>query len=140
MSRSIRMLGVLLAGLASLAACSAKGADSLHLEQIKLPPGFKITVYAAGVPNAREMALGSKGTLFVGSRTAGNVYAVMPGEGDFGGRVVKIAGGLNMPSGVAFHDGSLYVAEVSRITRYDNIENQLPNVPKPVVVNDKLPL
>jgi glucose/arabinose dehydrogenase len=124
----------------ALAGCALKGADAIRLDQIKLPPGFRISVYASGVPNAREMALGSKGTLFVGSRTAGNVYAVVPPTDEgAAARVLKIAGGLNMPSGVAFRDGSLYVAEVSRITRYDGIEDHLQSPPSPIVVNDKLP-
>jgi len=125
---------------AALAGCALRGADAIRVDQIKLPPGFKISVYASGVANAREMALGSKGTLFVGSRTAGNVYAVIPPADETSrAQVLKIAAGLNMPSGVAFRDGSLYVAEVSRITRFADIENQLQRPPKPVVVNDTLP-
>jgi glucose/arabinose dehydrogenase len=110
------------------------------LPQIKLPEGFRIEVYAAGVPNARQMALGEKGTLFVGSRNAGTVYAVVDNNGDHkADQVLTIASGLNMPSGLAFRDGALYVAEVSRIIRYDGIEARLDNPPAPVVVNDTLP-
>jgi glucose/arabinose dehydrogenase len=118
-----------------LASCTGRttAAETPDLQKIKLPPGFTISVYAANVPNARQMALGSNGTVFVGSRTAGNVYAIVKGK------VLTIARGLRMPSGVAFKDGALYVAEVSRIQRYDNIETNLTNPPKPVVVADKLP-
>src|SRR5438552_3424858 len=136
MTQSIKSL--LTACVAVLATCmvpgcSMKAGDALHLEQIKLPPGFRISVYATGVSNAREMALGAKGTVFVGSRTAGNVYAVTAQAAQSGGaQVIRIATGLNMPSGVAYHDGALYVAEVSRVIRFDNIENQLQNSPKPV--------
>jgi glucose/arabinose dehydrogenase len=138
MTRYLRSGLVMLA--AALAGCALRGADAIRVDQIKLPPGFKISVYASGVPNAREMALGSKGTLFVGSRTAGNVYAVIPPTDETSrAQVLKIAAGLNMPSGVAFRDGALYVAEVSRITRFGDIENQLQRPPKPVVVNDTLP-
>src|SRR6267143_1659733 len=49
---------------------------------IKLPPGFTITVYAADVPNARQMALGPTGVVFVGSRSAGKVYAVVDRDGN----------------------------------------------------------
>jgi glucose/arabinose dehydrogenase len=112
----------------------------LPLEKVKLPPGFSISVYAAGVRNPREMALGPGGTLFVGSMDAGNVYAIVDRDGDnHADDVIRIAGGLRMPSGVAFRDGSLYVAEISRVTRYDNIESRLKNPPKPVVVNDRFP-
>jgi glucose/arabinose dehydrogenase len=113
---------------------------SALLPQIKLPEGFRIEVYAADVRNARQMALGDKGTLFVGSRTAGNVYAVVDTNGDHkADRVLTIASELNMPSGLAFRDGALYVAEVSRIIRFDDIEARLENPPAPVVVNDTLP-
>jgi glucose/arabinose dehydrogenase len=110
------------------------------LPLIKLPEGFSIDVYAAGVGNARQMALGDKGTLFVGSRTAGNVYAVVDKDGDHkADQVLTIASGLTSPSGLAFKDGALYVAEISRIIRYDGIESRLDNPPAPVVVNDSLP-
>jgi glucose/arabinose dehydrogenase len=113
---------------------------SVLLPQIKLPEGFRIEVYAADVRNARQMALGDKGTLFVGSRTAGNVYAVVDTNGDHkADRVLTIASKLDMPSGLAFRDGALYVAEVSRIIRFDDIEARLENPPAPVVVNDTLP-
>jgi len=123
-----------------LAACAAQGNQPVSLEKIMLPPGFSISIYASGVRNAREMALGPGGTLFVASMNAGNVYAVVDSNKDnIADEVIEIARGLHLPSGVAVRDGSLYVAEVSRITRYDNIESHLKTPPKPVVVNDKLP-
>ena len=128
-------VGTVLLAFAALVSCVGRttAADTPDLQKIKLPPGFTISVYAANVPNARQMALGTKGTVFVGSRTAGNVYAIV------NGKVLTIAHGLRMPSGVAYKDGALYVAEVSRILRYDNIEANLTNPPKPIVVTDKLP-
>ena len=114
--------------------------QKLPLDQIKLPPGFVIELYATGLPDARQMALGDKGTLFVGSRRARRVYAVVDRDGDKkGDQVYTIATGLASPSGIAFRDGALYVAEVSRVTRYDGIESKLDSPPQPVVVNDKLP-
>src|SRR6185295_5044042 len=115
-------------------------ADSLHLEKIKLPPGFSIAVYAVDVPNARGMTLGDKGTVFVGTKSKGDVYAVMDKDGDqHADKVVKIASGLRMPVGVAYHRGSLYVSAVSRILRFDNIEEQLADPPAPVTVTDRFP-
>jgi glucose/arabinose dehydrogenase len=114
--------------------------QALPLDKITLPPGFRIALYATGVNNAREMALGSAGTLFAGSRTAGNVYAVVDRNRDYhADEVIKIAGGLEMPSGIAFRNGALYVAEISRVIRYDNIESQLKSPPRPVVVSDRFP-
>src|SRR5262245_36559253 len=117
-----------------------RSGQAIPLESIKLPPGFSISIYARGLKNARQMAIGSNGTLFVGSMNAGKVYAVVDRDKDNrGDEVITIASGLDMPSGVAFRNGALYVAEISRVTRYDDIETQLKNPPRPVVVNDKFP-
>ncbi|MFQ5683950.1 MAG: PQQ-dependent sugar dehydrogenase [Candidatus Binatia bacterium] len=114
--------------------------QTLPLEKIKLPPGFHIRIYARNVVDARSMALSPKGTLFVGTRRAGKVYAVTDrnrdGKAD---EVVTIAKGLNMPNGVAFRNGSLYVADVNRILRLDNIESRLYHSRTPIVVNDQFP-
>ena len=110
----------------------------LPLERIKLPPGFEITVFAEGVKDARSMALGEKGTLFVATRTAGNVYAIKH-DGRKATQVIVIAKGLNMPNGVAVKDGALYVAEVDKVWRYDAIESSLPKAPQPHLVYGKYP-
>src|SRR5258708_19731966 len=112
-------------------------AADLPLDKIKLPPGFKIEI-AARVENAREMALGARGTLFVGSMQAGKVYAVTlePGKP---GSVTTIASGLKMPVGVAFRNGALYVSAVDRILRFDDIETTLKTPPKPPILPHKLP-
>ena len=112
----------------------------LHLEQIDLPQGFNIDLYADKVLNARSMVLGSGGTLFVGTRRAGNVYAVLDHNKDNkADEVITIARGLNMPNGMAFRHGALYVAEVGRVLRYDNIEDHLGKPPIPSVVNNTFP-
>lgn len=114
--------------------------QTLPIEQITLPPGFEIRVYASGVENARSMALSPTGTLFVGSRSAGNVYAILDRNGDGNAdEVITLARGLHEPNGVAFRDGALYVAEVHRVLRFDDIESRLKNPPAPVVVNDQFP-
>ncbi|MBI2370718.1 MAG: sorbosone dehydrogenase family protein [Deltaproteobacteria bacterium] len=119
------------------APLTAKPAHEIPLDRIKLPPGFQISLWAEGLPNARSITLGSKGLVFVSSRVAGNVYAVVD-KGDR--REVKIiAKGLHRPNGVAFRGGALYVAELSRILRFDNIEDRLDNPPAPVVIFDRLP-
>src|SRR5205085_12086802 len=109
----------------------------LPLETIKLPPGFAIELVAR-VDNARAMALGANGTLFVGSMRAGKVYAARTKAGT-GPEVVTIASGLSLPIGVAFRNGALHVSSVDRILRYDNIEERLVGPPAPVIVTDKLP-
>ncbi|MEN6586304.1 MAG: sorbosone dehydrogenase family protein [Sulfuricella sp.] len=115
-------------------------AGALPLGDIRLPPGFTIGVYADKLPGARSMALGPDGTLFVGTRSEGKVYALQDRNGDGrADRVLTLASGLNMPNGVAFRDGALYVAEVNRILRYDAIESHLDRPPRPVIVNDDFP-
>ena len=127
--------------LAGLAAACAQ-AQNLPLEQIRLPPGFHITLFASDVPNARGMAWGDQGTLFVGSRGAGRVYALKHKDGK-ATQVTIVATGLNMPSGLAFSNGALYVGAVDRILRYDDIEARLASNPagvlQPVIVSDKFP-
>lgn len=112
-------------------------ADKIQLDKLKVPAGFKLELYASGVPNARTLRLGDKGTLFVSTRLAGNVYALVEKDGK---REVKtIARGLHRPNGLAFHNGSLYVAELSKVWRYDNIEANLDNPPQPTLISDKFP-
>lgn len=116
------------------------GLDSKYnLDKIKLPKGFRISVYAE-VPNARSMCWGEKGTLFVGNRSENSVYAVTDENRDGKAeKVFKIASGLNTPNGVAFRNGSLFIAEINRILRIDNIEQTLASPSAPVVVYDGYP-
>ncbi|MFZ2948152.1 MAG: PQQ-dependent sugar dehydrogenase [Desulfuromonadaceae bacterium] len=110
------------------------------LADIRLPPGFAIDYFAPKVPGARSLAAGPDGIVFVGTRGEGKVYAVIDKNGDGkADEVLTIAKGLQMPNGVAFRNGSLYVAEVGRILRFDNIVKRLRNPPPPVVVTDALP-
>jgi len=107
------------------------------LKNVKLPPGFKIELWASGLPQARQMAWGKDGTLFVGSFLATNVYAVT----DQGGkRTVKtVLKGMKMPTGLAYRDGALYVADIDKIYKYDNPEANPDSLPQPQVVYDDLP-
>ncbi len=115
-------------------------AQDLPLDKIILPKEFTIRVYGDDVPGARSMTLSPNRTLFVGTRGAGKVYAVLDLDGDNKAeKVITIARGLNSPNGVAFRYGALYVAEINRVLRYDNIETRLTDPPPPVVVNDTFP-
>jgi len=115
----------------------AAAPDKLPTAKLKVPQGFNIEVYAAGMTNAREMALGDKGTVFVGSRLVDKVYAIVNKDGK---RTVKVlASGLYRPNGVAFKNGTLYIAELSKISKIDNVEDHLDDPPKPTVIYDNLP-
>src|SRR5215475_10189093 len=129
-----------LAGALAAAGPAAAAGPQLPLERIALPPGFKIDVYASGLEDARSMALAPSGVLFVGTRREGKVYAVVDTNGDHrADEIHTIATDLDMPNGVAFRDGSLYVAERGRISRYDGIEKRLDDPPAPVLVKGDLP-
>lgn len=129
---------ILLVLLMLLALPSLSRGQGLPLERIKLPPGFTIGVYAQ-VPEARSLALGPEGIVFVGSRRGGTVSALVPRAGSSSAEVVTVARGLNAPNGVAFRDGALYVAEIGRILRYDDIAARLRNPPRPALVTDRYP-
>lgn len=131
--RMVLYLLTALLGLAWPAAISCS--RPIRLNEIKLPKGFQIEIYADEVPGARSMTLSPAGILFVGSRAPGKVYAVRPDSR----KVTVLARGLNMPNGVAFRDGALYVAEINRVIKFEDIEARLDKPPPAVVVNDRLP-
>lgn len=111
----------------------------VKLDRIKLPEGFQIEVWAADIPNARSLAMSENGVVFVGNRQEKNVYAVLDEDGD--GKADSkfiLAEGLRMPNGVAYKDGDLYVAEVSKILKFPNILDNLTN-PKYEVIFDGYP-
>ncbi len=115
---------------------TGRPASELPIDKLRVPAGFKVEVWADGVPEARSLALGDEGTVFVSNRLAKNVYAVVDRNGK---REVKIIlKGLNAPNGIAFSKGTLYVAERGRITRYDGIEHRLDNPPEGKIVVDNL--
>ncbi|HEU4531725.1 MAG TPA: PQQ-dependent sugar dehydrogenase [Steroidobacteraceae bacterium] len=134
-----RTLGWLAAPALGFASASALADAADVVRQLKAPEGFEISVWADNVAGARSMARGEGGTVFVGTRGAGIVYAVVPPKGDAPARVLKVASGLNSPNGVAVRGDALYVAEINRILRYDGIERQLQKPPAPVVVTEALP-
>ncbi len=130
---------------ALLLACAAPEATpqpsaALPLDRIKLPAGFSIGIFSAQVPGARSLALSPKGIVYVGTRREGKVYALADRDRD--GRadeVHTIASGLRVPNGVAWKDGALFVAEVSRVLRFDGIDDRLANPPQPQVVTAAYP-
>lgn len=121
-------------------ARQAPPAPPFAISSLTLPAGFRAEVFAEGVDNARSMALGAQGTVFVGSQYAGKVHAVVDRDGDHkADRVIVIASGLDQPNGVAMRNGALYVATRSRLLRFDDIENHLDAPPAPVTVKADLP-
>jgi glucose/arabinose dehydrogenase len=129
-----------------LSIAQAQPKKEFHLEKIHLPAGFKIELLVDQIPDARSMTLSPQGTLYVGTREEGKVYAIPEAtSGKKPLKVLTLAEKLKMPNGVAFRDGALYVAEINRILRYDGIEEKIKSSPneltkiKPATVYQKLP-
>ena len=122
----------------SIVSC-AYAASPVQLDKIKLPKGFHIQLFTADVPRARAMCYSPSGVLYVGSWT-GNVYAVTDAAKDWKPEAVKIvATGLDMPVGVDFHNGDLYISSHTKIVKLPGIEKDLDHPPVPVTVYDGLP-
>ena len=126
---------------AALAACAIASAAP-QLDALRLPDGFRVELLTDTVPNARQMTLGrsgdGKGIVYVGSAGAGKVYAVEYGASGRG-TVRTIAAGLQLPTGVAYRDGALFVGALARVLRFDAIDDKLASPPAPVLVSDRLP-
>lgn len=124
-------------------AGAAEEAKKLPVEELKAPEGFHVALYAEGMRSARSLALGDKGTVFVGTRNnpEGVIYALLDEDGDHvAEKTLIVAKGLDMPNGVVFHKGTLYIAEQSQISKIENIEEHLDNPPAPVTVLGGFPL
>ncbi|MBR8313799.1 sorbosone dehydrogenase family protein [Burkholderia dolosa] len=126
----------LLAGLACLASAPID-AEPLPVNELAVPAGFRVEVLTDAVPTAREMAWSPRGILYVGTRE-GRVHALVMREGRITARHV-VASGLDMPVGVAYRDGALYISAVSRILRIDRVDERLAKPPTPAIVTDALP-
>lgn len=124
--------------VAPLTLSGRQAADPLA--SLVLPAGFRAAVFADNVENARTMVLGPNGTVFVSSRTAGKLHAVVDRNGDHrADEVLLLASGLDQPNGIAMRNGALFVATASRLLRFDDIEQHLAAPPAPVTVRDDLP-
>lgn len=128
---------VAIIALAVMALSATPAVSAVDLDDIKLPPGFSIEVYA-DVPNARSLALGTDGVVYVSNRRADSVYAVVPLTNGRT-RVIEIADDLETPNGIAYKDGDLYVAEIDRVLVYRGIDNRINNPPVPEVLDIDLP-
>jgi glucose/arabinose dehydrogenase len=112
-------------------------ADKLPTAQLKLPPGFNVEVYSSGIANARSLRIGDNGTVFVGTRFGNKVTAIVKKDGKTENKT--IAEGLYRPNGLAIHKGTLYIAELSQISKIENVEANLDKVNKPTVIYTDLP-
>jgi glucose/arabinose dehydrogenase len=116
---------------------AATPASRLPVDRLKVPKGFTVDVYASGIANARTLRIGDKGTVFAGTRLSDKVYAIV--NRDRRSEVKVIASGLCRPNGLAYKDGTLYIAERSQVSKIDHVEDDLDNPAKPTVIYDQLP-
>src|ERR1051325_10752803 len=112
----------------------ATAVDKLPLDKIKLPAGFKAEVWSSGHAGGRTMVMGDKGTMFMGTRIIGRVYAITEKDGKREAKV--LLQGLTQPNGLAFKNGALYVFAINKVFRYDNIESKLDNPGTPVELTE----
>lgn len=116
--------------------CQAQDVD---LDSLQLPDGFSVSVYAE-VPGPRQLALGANNTVFVGTNRGGSVRAIVDRNGDYeADAVVVLTEGMNAPNGVAYHAGDLYIGEINRISKIENVDDHLMAGQATVTVNDALP-
>ncbi|MCE9678451.1 PQQ-dependent sugar dehydrogenase [Shewanella sp. AS1] len=129
----------LICSLLVLGAVSTQAQAKDILDKLTVAEGFKVSLFSDDVENAREIAVSDKGMVYVGSMRAGNLYALIDNNKDgVSDEKILLATGLNLPTGVAYKDGDLYVSEVSRIIRFKDIDNNLES-PKFEVVFDQFP-
>ena len=132
--RRLWILTVLFAG------CASAQQPEDFLNEINLPEGFQIEIFASNIENARSLELGSNGIIFVGNRGGGKVYALVDenqdGKSD---KTYVLAEGLNQPNGVAYKDGDLYIGEISRISVMRNVAANLENPPRMETIRDDFP-
>jgi len=120
----------------------AGAAAAPQIDKLRVPDGFRVELLTDAVPNARQMTLGrsaeGQGIVYVGSASAGKVYAVEYGAS---GRatVRTVAAGLQLPTGVAYREGALFVGSLARVLRFDGIDDKLAAPPAPTVVTDRFP-
>ncbi len=119
-----------------IAPALATRPDHIPIDRFRVPKGFKIELYASGMINARTLRIGDRGTVFVGTRLVDKVYAILNNSQH---QVKVLAAGLYRPNGLAYRDGTLYIAELSRISKIDNVEDRLDDPPQPTIVYDALP-
>ena len=133
------LIWLIWSGISTITTINQVVSADLPLAQIQLPTGFSIEVFAEEVPGARSMAASPNGVLFVGTR-GDRIYASQDMDQDMvADRVQVLWQGLNTPNGVAFRDGSLYVAEINRILRFEDVLAHLNQPIAPIVINDTLP-
>jgi len=112
-------------------------AADIPVGKFKVPAGFKVELWATGIPGGREIAEGDGGKFYVGTRGIGRVYEVTDKGGERTSRV--LIDKLSQPSGVAYKDGTLFVASTDKVLRFDGISTKPDVTPVDVTAAFQLP-
>jgi glucose/arabinose dehydrogenase len=130
---SIALISLL---IVSSSACAASEDLAVTLTA---PTGFSVETLPFAVPNARQMALTDNGSLIVGTRRGGSVYAIQGALTEIQPTVVELFRDLTSPSGLTVHNGDLYIGAVSRIIQVPDIDANLTPNPAHRVITESLP-
>lgn len=125
-SLSLVLLACILPGAAW---AQVAGGIPLDPTQLIVPPGFQISVYAQMPSTPRNIVFTPSGTLLVALMFDGKIAAVTPD-----GRISTFVDGLYNPTGMAMLGNDLYVAEMTQVRVYRNLDPAqsqivIPNLP-----------
>lgn len=111
---------------ASLLCCTPHAETVSAIKNVRLQPGFSISVYAEGLENPRALAVDKNDVVYVGSSKAGKIFALQDTNKDFfADKTTVLAEQLNSPIGVTLLDGALYVAEMFRVIKIEQVDKYL---------------
>lgn len=112
-----------------------------ELSHINIRAGHAVSYFATDVPGARSLTVGDTGVVYVGTRGEGVVYALEDKDKDGQAETrYVVSSGLNSPNGVVYHENNLYVAEIDRIIKFENIDQNYQLKPTSTTVYADLPI
>ena len=95
-----------------------------NIGKLNLPDGFEISIFAEELESPRQITETDEGYVIVGSKKGDKIFALFDGDHDgYAETKLIIATGLKNPTGVTYHKGDLYFAEVEDIWIIKNIDD-----------------
>jgi glucose/arabinose dehydrogenase len=118
-------------------------ADS-YLDKLIIPDGFEISIYAENLDSPRQLTETDKGYVVAGSKKGDKIYAFLDSNSDgYAEKRILVAENLQNPTGVTFHNGDLYFAEIDTIWVIRDIDNWLSSnssvLPRKSIYMNNLP-
>ena len=114
-----------------------------NIQQLRLDPGFTVSIFASDLDQPRQMIESKNGTIFIGERS-GQIIALLDSDGNGQADSKRvIADDLTYSTGVSIFEGDLYFSEISKIWKIQDIENWLQKnssgFPEKILVTQDLP-